>query len=203
MQQTTSHNCVIFFLYASNMPISCLYILACFCPYALQNSEDETFGCFCGWVIVSNESASVVFGLYLISKAKSCSIFSLIKKSHHWCILLALKSRTGLYSLMIGKHTKWQYVCLQLSFQSIAQKLGPLLQLQCSPLKSFGYSINVLVKKQSRCFPPFLQVDFSLSSPIFWTREYFLHEDLKQLGGQDIGQEKLQGTEPCTFFSKK
>lgn len=138
---------MLFFLYASNTPISCLYILACFCPYALQNSEDEIFGCFCGWVIVSNERASVVFGLYLISKAKSCSIFSLIKKSHQWCILLALKSRIGLYSLMIGKHTNWQYVCLQLSFQSIAQKLGPLLQLQCSPLKSFGYSINVLVKK--------------------------------------------------------
>lgn len=93
---------------------------------------------------------------------------------------------------------KWQRVCLQLSFQSIAQKLGPLLELQCSPLKSFGYSINVSVKKEQM-----LQVDFSLSSPVFWTREYFLHEDLKQLGGQDMGQEKLQGTEPCTFFSKK
>lgn len=42
-----------------------------------------------------------------------------------------------------------------------------------------------------------------MSSPVFWTREYFLQEDLKQLGGQDIGQAKQHGTVPCTFFSKK
>lgn len=30
-----------------------------------------------------------------------------------------------------------------------------------------------------------------------------MHEDLKQLGGQDSGHEKQQGTEPCIFFSKK
>lgn len=47
------------------------------------------------------------------------------------------------------------------------------------------------------------QVDFSLSSPIFCTREYFLQDDLKQPGGQESGQEKQQGIEPWTFFSKK
>lgn len=47
------------------------------------------------------------------------------------------------------------------------------------------------------------QVDFSFSSPVFWTREYFLHDDLKQPGGHDSGQEKQQGMEPWTFFSKK
>lgn len=158
------------------------------------------------WMSDSNGSVTVVFGTSIsLIKQSSAPIFFLIKKSHHWCILLALKSRTGLYSLMRGKHLKCN-TRLQLSFHQLHRSLVHFFSY--SLLKNFGYSINILVKKnqkwksQSRCFP-FLQVDFSLSSPVFWTREYFLHEDLKQLGGQDIGQEKLQGTEPCTFFSKK
>lgn len=87
-------------------------------------------------------------------------------------------------------------------------EFGPLLHLPVSSSKiktqnyTFGYSVNSFgLRADAFVFAP--QVDFSLSSPIFWTREYFLHEDLKQPGGQESGQEKQQGIEPCTFFSKK
>lgn len=67
---------------------------------------------------------------------------------------------------------------------------------------TFGYSDNSFgIRADAFVFAP--QVDFSLSSPIFCTREYFLQDDLKQPGGQESGQEKQQGIEPCTFFSKK
>lgn len=95
------------------------------------------------------------------------------------------------------------------SLQSYALKFGPLHftsqfsenKYKVARARVFGYSWNSFGVKATAGWAA--QVDFSLSSPIFWTLEYFLHDDLKQPGGQDSGQEKQQGIEPCTFFSKK
>jgi hypothetical protein len=92
-------------------------------------------------------------------------------------------------------------------FPIIYTKFGPLLHIPVSSPKiktklSLWLQHETLfgVRADASVGP---QVDFSLSSPIFWTREYFLHDDLKQPGGQESGQEKQQGIGPCTFFSKK
>lgn len=116
MQQTTSHNCVFFntLQYANVMPLH----VSMFLPLRTPELWRGDFWVLL-WMSDSNESVTVVFGTSIsLIKHNPAPFFSLIKKSHQWCISLALKSRIGLYSQMRRKYLKYNicvYNCLSIN----------------------------------------------------------------------------------------